>query len=246
MVSADEMDERNPLLYTNPIRKVSLDEFRTMMIDNSTSEFCLSMVYVDASASLFAEKQTRFRTRTPLGGLNYAGQEDNLDWGEVPEDASSNLWMSHGQGQTGLHYDQEYNSLTVVRGHKRVLLFPRNVSTSLYPAIPSGGNVNYEERKRYIVGGLTRERIEDYDACVRDLTSMELDAQRAIDIIATCAEQFPADPILSISAAELLQKLDLVEQALGLFEQVMHSSHILMNEQPSLRDRAQAGIAGLT
>ena len=43
-----------------------------------------------------------------------------------------NLWLTKGSMQSGLHYDEQYNSLTVLQGTKRVFLFPPSESKHLY------------------------------------------------------------------------------------------------------------------
>ena len=47
----------------------------------------------------------------------------------------ANVWLTVGKVHSGLHYDDKYNSLTVLSGKKRVFLFPPSESQKLYPAV---------------------------------------------------------------------------------------------------------------
>ena len=51
------------------------------------------------------------------------------------EDPQINLWISSGRMQSGLHFDQAYNSLTVLKGTKHVYLFAPSQSSFLYQAV---------------------------------------------------------------------------------------------------------------
>jgi hypothetical protein len=46
--------------------------------------------------------------------------------------ASVNVWVTGGTVQSGLHFDSHYNSLTVLQGRKRVVLFPPTQTKYLY------------------------------------------------------------------------------------------------------------------
>ena len=59
--------------------------------------------------------------------------------GALPPSANSGgiqalLWITGGNVTSGLHFDQDYNSLTVLRGTKRVFLFDPADTPFLYPA----------------------------------------------------------------------------------------------------------------
>ncbi|MEL6438841.1 MAG: cupin-like domain-containing protein [Cyanobacteria bacterium J06621_8] len=45
---------------------------------------------------------------------------------------SINFWYSYGHLHTGLHYDDYENILVLVKGKKRILLYPPNQSKFLY------------------------------------------------------------------------------------------------------------------
>jgi hypothetical protein len=44
-----------------------------------------------------------------------------------------NLWITSGRVHSGLHYDADYNTLTVLSGTKHVFLYPPEDSRFLYP-----------------------------------------------------------------------------------------------------------------
>ena len=59
------------------------------------------------------------------------------------------LWVSAGRVHSGLHYDHYANSLTVLRGVKRVILFPPHQSDLLYP-VAGAGFADWEARREFI------------------------------------------------------------------------------------------------
>ena len=56
---------------------------------------------------------------------------------------STNLWVTGGSLQSGLHYDSHYNSLTVLSGTKTIFLFPPTETKHLYKV----GNVGKANSK---------------------------------------------------------------------------------------------------
>jgi len=68
----------------------------------------------------------------------------------VPKDlrfgsAIPQLWVSVGRGSSGLHYDQWWNTIFLLQGSKRVLLFPPNASKYLYTVFPHD-NIDLDDR----------------------------------------------------------------------------------------------------
>jgi hypothetical protein len=49
--------------------------------------------------------------------------------------ADANVWLTVGKVHSGLHYDDQANSLTVLSGTKRVFLFAQTENRFLYPAV---------------------------------------------------------------------------------------------------------------
>ena len=61
---------------------------------------------------------------------------------------NNQLWISHGQVQSGLHYDQWYNTITVLKGTKRFILFPPTQTEYLYPVFKCSGCDKFQRRQR--------------------------------------------------------------------------------------------------
>eukprot|EP00729_Bicosta_minor_P015979 gene15979-3355_t len=55
-------------------------------------------------------------------------------FGDIARGIQALLWITGGNVTSGLHFDQDYNSLTVLRGTKRVFLFDPADSPYLYTA----------------------------------------------------------------------------------------------------------------
>eukprot|EP00042_Codosiga_hollandica_P036453 m.278813 g.278813 ORF g.278813 m.278813 type:complete len:186 (+) comp54893_c2_seq4:1-558(+) len=88
------------------------------------------------------ERQEAGDARACFSVTGTLGQKSLLKDVELPagihtneKELSHNIWLSHGQVETGLHYDQWYNSVAVIGGRKRFVLFGPEHSNSLYPAL---------------------------------------------------------------------------------------------------------------
>jgi hypothetical protein len=71
--------------------------------------------------------------------LRNGGEIKLPQWTRPPsssaEDPQINLWISSGRLQSGMHYDEAYNSLTVLKGTKHVYLFAPSQSRFLYQTV---------------------------------------------------------------------------------------------------------------
>ena len=163
------------------------------------------------------------------------------------EQPTVNLWMTLGQVQSGLHFDDSYNTLVVVRGKKRVLLFPRNLSGSLYPVVARPEPVaEFEDRLADVRDAfdlmlsetlasrpLDRGRADPTGHAFNTVTKM-LKKSSGLEYVITL-----------LLSGELMAHHGQMDLARELLNQVKGSSNVANGDVPALVNRANAALATL-
>ena len=100
----------------------SFDEVATAISNIKQGECCHSVLQQNM---LSAETRRQGGIRPPQGAIPPSANA---------ADAQKLLWVTGGNVTSGLHFDQDYNSLTVLSGTKRVFLFDPADTPYLYSA----------------------------------------------------------------------------------------------------------------
>ena len=169
------------------------------------------------------------------------------------EQPTVNLWMTLGKVQTGLHFDDSYNTLAVVRGRKKILLFPRNLSSWLYPVVARPEPVaEFEDRLADVS--------DAFDLMLSELPSPGTDrpanplkqehanpTEHAFNTVVAMIQQSRGLELViaMLLSGELMAHHGQLDLARELLVQVKACSHVACGDVPALMERVNTALAAL-
>ena len=150
---------------------------------------------------------------------------------------------------SGFSDDDDYNTLVMIRGRKQVMLFPRNLTGLLYPAVPRPGPVEefevhlrdvqdqfdimLTEAPQWPQWPLQRERVTPGEHAFNAVATM-LKNSKGLDLM-----------IAMLLSGELMAHHGQKDFAKELLGQVKTGSNVANGDVPALGARADAALEAL-